>query len=446
MIFTPSGKALQAAPGKARGVAVAAIKCFLAVLLLLLLLESKALAEGSSVEILYNILFQEGFGGKQVIDGTGDQHLELYEPMIFINTQLTETTNLHLEAVYDSFSSASSRIFDARSGASAQHLDSITAASRTPTPVPTPVGTPLPGATPTPTPVPGPGAPSPSGTGPTPLPTPLRTVWESRRSLDAALSQKIGTWILSPSAGYSTEADYLSTHGGLNVQKSFAEDNFTVSLGGFYYQDAADVYSLRYGKFLGWTPKLTRSFLATLSQLLGPQDLILAGASYTLQTGYLAGSLNTVLVPQGRTQEVLPDARRKWTGTLRYVHGLSPLLALHADYRYYADNWGITSDTFEPSLVIGSEEETDLFQVAYRVYNQVGTQYYGESFPDENGYMTSDSDLQTFMAREIRVHFSHRWELSAVLEHIAFNSTLLYYYRNNDLRAWIFQAGLSGAF
>jgi hypothetical protein len=431
---------------------VAATRTLLFTLLLLLLLETSGFTE-SSVEIMTNVLFQEGFGGKQVYDGSGDQHLELYEPMVFIDAQLGETTNIHLEAVYDSFTTASGKIFDARSGASrraaGRMFDAATGASGTPTPVPTPGPTPGPG-TPGPTPVPGtPGptpTPGPGGTQAAEALKPLPDVWEKRESVDIGITQKLGTWTISPSGGYSTESDYISRHGGLSLSKSFAEDNFTVSAGAFYYQDSALPFDLASGRFTDWTLRLTRSASLTASQILGPADLVLVGAGWTRQTGYLVNSRNTVIVPQGRTQEVLPDDRSKWTGTFRYIHGFSPVLSLHFDYRYYTDDWGVAADTFEPSLVVGSEDEADLFRLVYRYYVQQGTRYYGVGFPGEGGYMTSDSDLMDFQAREFRLHYSHRWELPQGLPGLALGGALIYYVRNNDLRAWIYQVGVSGEF
>ncbi len=423
---------------------MAATRALLFALFVLALLETTACAE-SSLEILGNLLFQEGLGGKQVIDGGGDQHLELYEPMLFLDLQLSETTSFHLSGTYDSFTSASARIFDARSGASASaaHLvsDAATGASGTPVPTATPVptGTPDPEGTPLPTPTPMPAAAAAAE------PIAPRDVWEQRQAVEVGLAQKLGTWVIAPSGGYSFEADYESRHGGLNLQKSFAEDNFTVSLGAFYYQDAVLVYDLAAGAFTGWTPRLTRSVILSASQILGPADLVLVGGSFTRQTGYLASSRNTVVVPQGRTQEVLPDGRSKWTGTLRYVHGFSPGVALHLDYRYYADDWGVSADTFEPSLAFGSEDELDLVRIAYRFYVQQGTKYYAESFPAAQGYLTSDSDLAGLEAREVRLHFSHRWETVSWLQDFSLNGTLAYYVRDNGLRAWIFQLGLGGA-
>ncbi len=413
---------------------MAATRTLLFTLLILVLIETAALAE-TSVEFLVNFLQQNGQGGKQVIDGSGNQELKLYEPIIFVDTQLTETTNFHIEGVYDSFSSASARAFDLATGASAKNADATTGASLLSTQAEEEDGQEARehGL-------------EDDGEDGGETSTSSQNVWESRRAIDLSIAQKLGTWVFVPSFGTSAEYDYISRHGGLALQKSFAEDNFIVSLGAFYYQDSVYAFDMATGLFTRWTPKLTRSYNLSLSQLLGPMDVILLGGSYTLQTGLLSSISNTVVVPQGRVQEVLPNSRDKWTGTVRYIHGFSPILAAHVDYRYYTDNWGIVANTVEPSLVFGTEEETDLLQIAYRHHFQQGTRYYGDSFPAATGFMTSDSDLQTFTAREVRLHYEHHWDLPDWLKSIAGSATVAYYVRDNDLQAWLFQLGLSGVF
>jgi hypothetical protein len=390
------------------------IRILLFSLLILALLETPAFCE-SSVELVVNALFQEGFGGKQVYDGSGDQHLELYEPMLFVSTQLTPETQMWFQGVYDTLTSASARAFDTGTGASGAAVGGGGGEGE---------GEDDEGA--------------PGGSG--------GEVWEERYGLDLGVSQKLSTWVLGASAGYSSQLTYRSRHGGLNVTKGFADDNFILSLGMFYFGDEEKNYDLALVQFTDWIPRITRSVNFSASQLLGPADLVLAGVSYTRQTGILTSNRNTVEVPTGRIMEVLPDLRDKWTGTLRYVHGLSPWLAFHFDYRYYVDSWALTAHAWEPSLAFGSDDETDLVRLVYRFYLQNAVQYYQDAFPVPAAFMTQDSDLAAFAANEVRVHYSHRLEGTGALQGLELGGTALYYRRTNDLRAWVLQAGISGTF
>ncbi|MFZ4700334.1 MAG: DUF3570 domain-containing protein [Candidatus Methylumidiphilus sp.] len=94
--------------------------------------------------------------------------------------------------------------------------------------------------------------------------------------------------------------------------------------------------------------------------------ILVASLGYTRNTGYLANpykAVTTVFVdpsqPVSPTSvlsgtslsllEKRPDERNQWLGNLSYVQHIDALwgAALHADYRFYHDDWGIISHTFE---------------------------------------------------------------------------------------------------
>jgi hypothetical protein len=396
---------------------VAAIRSLCFILLLLFLLESRSLAE-SSMELVGNVLLQEGHGGKQVYDGSGDQQLTLFEPTWFIDTQLSPETSLHGSVVYDTWTSASERIFDTSTGASGGGLTGTGGGGDGEDEEDD-------------------GEDQGGGGG---------TKYESRGGFDLGVSHKMGTWVVSPSLGYSSESDYVSQHGGIGLQKSFAEDNFTLAAGYFYYGDRVNVFDLAALKFTGWTPRITQSATLSASQILGPLDVILLGTSFTRQAGYLSGNRNTVAFAGARSSEVLPDLRNKITGTARWVHGFTPELALHLDYRYYQDDWNLRSHTVEPSLAVSWNEDAELLRLAYRYYRQNAVRYFAGSFSSLPQFRTQDSDLEDFYAQEVRLHFSHRWDVEGWFQELALGATALYYTRSNDLRAVLLQLGISGVF
>ncbi len=368
-----------------------------------------------NMEFAVNTMFQSGHGGKQVYDGSGDQSIDLYEPVLYINSQIDHNTGIFGSVVFDALSSASAKAFDSGTGASGG-----TAGSG--------------------------GEDGGEGGGESLLPG-----WQTRIGLDGGYSKKIGTWVFTPTAGYSSELSYRSLHGGLNVQKFMAEDNFVLSAGVFHFSDAANQWSLAKPGFLGFKSKVTNSVNISASQLLSEKDLILCGVSYTRQAGFLGGTRNTVstgTVVTDRANEVLPQGRDKFTANARYVRSLGEKLALHLDYRYYTDSWSVRAHTWEPSLAVSFSEEKGVFRVLYRRYSQTAARYYADSFSSGiKSRMTSDSDLDKFTANEGGVQVSYALDQGENSRYEwSWSGTALYYKRSNDLQALVFQAALNMKF
>jgi len=389
---------------------VAAIRRYLLAAVLMVCLEKESLAK-TSLDLVLNTLFQSGKGGKQVYDGTGDQSLTLYEPVLYINSQIDHNTSVFGSVVFDALSSASAKAFDSGTGASK-------------------------GAS-------GGGDDEGEGGGEGLLPG-----WQMRVGAEAGYSKRLGAWQFTPTAGISHELSYNSLHGGLNVQRFFAEDNFVLSAGAFHFSDEANPWDLAAGKFAGFKPKTTNSYNASATQILSENSIILAGLSYTAQSGFLEGTRNTVSTGTviQRASERLPGGREKWTANARYVRGLGEHSAFHLDYRYYSDSWHIRSHTWEPSLAFSNGEETGTWRVFYRRYSQTAAKYYRDSFPVMTTYMTSDSDLSNFSANEIGAQLLYAPEAKGGGTAWEYGGTALYYRRSNDLTALVFQATLTAKF
>lgn len=391
---------------------MAAIRRILLAAALAAALEKAALAK-TDIDFVVNSMYQSGKGGKQVYDGTGDQSLTLYEPVLYINSQIDHNTSIFGSAVLDVLSSASAKAFDQGTGASGR-----TTAT---------------------------GASEDDGGGD----ENLFGGWQTRVGADAGYSKRVGDWAFTPTLGVSHELSYNSLHGGLNVQRYFAEDNFVLSVGGFHFADEANPWDIAGGKFAGFKRKTTNSLNVSATQLLSEKDIVLAGVSYTRQGGFLEGTRNTVSTGTvtERASESLPGGRDKWTANARYVRSLAPALAFHLDYRYYRDSWHIRANTWEPSLVWSYDEEKGLVRLSYRRYSQTAARYYADSFAGVQRFMTSDSDLEKFTANEYGLQYDYTWEPEDAADTVwSLGGTALYYKRSNDLSAMVFQLALKAKF
>ena len=103
-----------------------------------------------------------------------------------------------------------------------------------------------------------------------------------------------------------------------------------------------------------------------LTQVLNQNALLEAGLGYTRSTGYMGNpykTVETVFIAPGQTGDLLtgsaigflenrPDQRNQWTENLRFVQHINGLdAALHFDYRFFHDDWGINAHTFDADWV-----------------------------------------------------------------------------------------------
>ncbi|EKD41471.1 MAG: hypothetical protein ACD_73C00709G0002 [uncultured bacterium] len=366
---------------------------------MLLVYFEKTVFAKTKVQLVNNFMYQKGHGGKQVTDGSGDQSLTIYEPILYIDSQVGKNTNIFGGALVDLWSSASEAIFDSSTGASA-------------------------------------GASA----------TPERHI-QKRIGFNFGVSQEMGTWTLTPRMGYSNEFDYKSYNGGINIAKSFAQDNFTVSLGYSIYIDSTHPFDVAASQFTAWRSKNTHTLDLSATQILSPSDIILVGYSFTDQTGFLSGTQGSVDINGTRVSEVLPALRLRQAATLRYIHAFTDSLATHFDYRFYLDNWGMQAHTFEPSLYLSFAEDAGFVKFFYRFYLQNAAKYYQDNFSAAQQYMTSDSDLAKFNSNEGGAMVAYNWDLKkSFIKSINVNGTGLHYRRSNDLQGTIFQLGIGGSF
>lgn len=383
---------------------MAVIKKGFAILLLIICLERMAIAR-TKFELITSFMNQNGDGGGQVLDGSGNEDSQTYAPVLFLESEITPQTNIFGNFLVDLWSSASEAVFDTTTGASGAAV----------------VG-------------------------------PAETKLKNRIDVSLGVAQKIKTWTITPHAGYSYEFDYRSINGGVRIDKSFAQDNFLVSLDYQIYWDEVHPFDVTSATFTAWQPKRIHTIGASASQILTPSDLILVGYSYTNQSGFLAGNGNSVDLNGTRISETAPDLRNRNAVTARYIHGFTDTLAVHGDYRLYFDNWGLFSHTFEPSLYLSFNDDAGLIKLFYRFYLQSAVDFFQDSFTVQRSFMTSDSDLAAFQAHEGGTMISYDWDLRGRVIHpwlkqITLSATALYYTRSHDdLRAEIFQLGFGGVF
>ncbi|NAY90305.1 DUF3570 domain-containing protein [Muricauda sp. JGD-17] len=237
--------------------------------------------------------------------------------------------------------------------------------------------------------------------------------------------------IWSANAYFSSEYDYFSIGFGGSYTRLFNEKNTEITLSGRVFLDkwnAIYPIELREGFFddriVGngtYSPNFsefdkenrnTYSLSLGLSQILGKK---LQGAIFmdvVSQSGLLSTPFQRVYFSDledffidefqlADNVENLPDSRFKipFGGRLNYY--LNDLVILRAYYRFYWDDWGITSHTASLEIPFKLTDRFTLYPI-YRYYTQTAADYF---YPKETAlstfeFYTSDYDLSKYDAHQ----------------------------------------------
>lgn len=237
--------------------------------------------------------------------------------------------------------------------------------------------------------------------------------------------------IWSANAYFSSEYDYFSIGFGGSYTRLFNEKNTELSLGGNVFLDkwnAIYPIELRPGFFDdrvegngSYAPTFTEfdkesrnsySLSLSFSQILGKK---LQGALFmdvVSQSGLLStpfqrvyfGNASDFFIDDFQLAddvEQLPDSRLKlpFGGRLNYY--VNDFLVLRSYYRFYWDDWGITSHTANLELPFKLSDKFTLYP-SYRYYTQTAADYFysKETALSTFEFYTSDYDLSKYDAHQ----------------------------------------------
>ncbi|NOU21949.1 MAG: DUF3570 domain-containing protein, partial [Methyloglobulus sp.] len=236
---------------------------------------------------------------------------------------------------------------------------------------------------------------------------------ETRKQGDFKLSYDWDEAAVSIGGGISIEDDYESRFGNIGGRFDFNQKRTTLNLDLSYTNSetnatlehdayvqtrysreeniekvAATGAQIVHGNRQDWGTHLG------LTQVLNKDALVGADFSYTRSTGYLTNPYKAVSIafidpnnqfaapPGGYTAGIVsfyeqrPEVRNQWNLGGRYVQYISPLdAALHFNYQFSADDWGIQAHTFDVDWV---QPISDSWTITPRVryYSQDAADFY----------------------------------------------------------------------
>jgi len=267
---------------------------------------------------------------------------------------------------------------------------------------------------------------------------------EIRRQGDFQLAYEWDEAALQGGGGASIENDYDAWFLNLGGRLDFNQKLTTLTGGLSYTNSAIDAQRFAYSVVGSKSPEPptvtgTRDDISMglgLTQVLDKNSVIEAGVGYTNSTGFLSNpykqSLFFAPVDARRLNSPDPETglysslaiarfdnrprlRDQFNVNTRFVHYFSSVdAALHLDYRFYHDNWGINAHTFEAAWgqPIGSGW---MLRPKVRYYSQGAAHFYSPffvfdqflSFREYRDVLRGDTSILLFPA-----HWSSDYRLS----------------------------------
>ncbi|NNF21899.1 MAG: DUF3570 domain-containing protein, partial [Saprospiraceae bacterium] len=199
--------------------------------------------------------------------------------------------------------------------------------------------------------------------------------------------------------GFSTEYDYTSVSGGINLGQVFNNGNTEIALS---LQAFIDQWSLYFPEELrGKVDVPTKSRNSynsqlTLSQVISKKMQLSLSAELVYMDGLLSTPFHRVYFADndGLDIERLPSTRLKIPVSLRLNYYISDLIKLRSYYRYYTDDYGINAHTASIELPINISESVTLFPF-YRYHTQSASDYFAayKTHLSTSEFYSSDYDL-----------------------------------------------------
>jgi hypothetical protein len=252
---------------------------------------------------------------------------------------------------------------------------------------------------------------------------------EERTQGNVAFDMLNGKSTYSLSFTNSEESDYTANSASFDVSQDMFGDLTTVSFG--FSRGWDEVRRRGDDAFVESVDR--RTYRVGVSQILTPT--LMMGLNYELvaDEGFLNNPYRSVryLDPQSAVgyayqAEVYPRTRTSNAASVRARYFLPYRAALHGEYRYFTDTWGITAHTAEMSYTHPWTERW-IFELGLRYYTQSKADFYSDLFPyvDAQNFLARDKELSSFANQMISVGATY--ELSLEWKFLK-RSTLSFFY------------------
>ena len=224
---------------------------------------------------------------------------------------------------------------------------------------------------------------------------------DTRKDILANLRLPHTDGALTYALGYSTEKDYKAWNGAVEFEQTLADRLTTWSGGIGFSSDTIEPVQTQGINRIDSEDKWSANGFLAIAKVLSPV--------WQVQGGVFAGMADGFLSDAYKALDVRPDQRKSFgfTGRSRYyLRNFNA--AVHADYSFYNDDWGIESHTLELAWHQSLGDHIRLVPMV-RYYSQSQADFYVEADdPQNTGEYSSDYRMSPFGALS--------WGLSLILE------------------------------
>jgi hypothetical protein len=247
------------------------------------------------------------------------------------------------------------------------------------------------------------------------------TIKEHRNEVRAAWTQGAGTSSSTTyTVSYSQERDYHAT--ALGIERSVPlSEALTLGFGGSFSHDLIHPTDAAQYNRIEHADKNSASAFGSLAWVLDSASVLQTGLQLNVEHGYLSDPYKLVSVGSEITADSRPDRRDQAAWLVRYRRAFAGAdAALHLDYRYAQDNWGVVSHTLEAAWYQTLPARWELVP-SLRYYSQQQARFYAPFFldPSTHNFHSSDYRLGTFGAFSASLNVRKRigsWEFSGGVE------------------------------
>jgi hypothetical protein len=203
----------------------------------------------------------------------------------------------------------------------------------------------------------------------------------------------------------SDENDYTANSASLDISQDMFGDLTTVSFG---FSRGWD--EVRKRGDTDFSEPIDRStYRLGLSQIVTPR--LMMGVNYELVTdeGFLNNPYRSVryVDPDSASgyayqPEAYPRTRTSSAASINGRYFLPYRAAVHGEYRFFTDTWGIDSSTVRVGYTHPWGEKW-IFEAGYRWYDQSAADFYSDLFPrqDAQNFLARDKELSTFTSHMV---------------------------------------------
>ncbi|MDO9105591.1 MAG: DUF3570 domain-containing protein [Methylovulum sp.] len=220
------------------------------------------------------------------------------------------------------------------------------------------------------------------------------SICEQRDAISSGLTYFLDTAAINVGGGLSREHDYTSrffnTNLSLDLNKKLTTLNYGASVAFDEIEPSPSPWNSHPVGFV--RHKTSQQYLLGVSQIIDQDSLLQSNVTYSYSTGYMSDPykvvafydpnepflFNGVLYANAIKADKRPKEKFQWAWLTQYVRHFGQFndAALHADYRFSTDDWGVNAFTTElswhqpiangwqliPRLRYYSQDQADFYQ------------------------------------------------------------------------------------